>query len=351
MSLASGRYMETLGWMSLSGLDEPEQKPKFTQCYLDANRVTYEFHEGEKFDTLEGVQTSAKLTRAAEAFDIHHRLGVAPHSFFGYRVLSTSKESLSYLFTGPDGVFETIVKNREHSNPMLGIIHTTAMRADLYKGNFTSNDQYVTMPFDNFFQYVVDVPQKTAEEVLGILDAGGPVRNKAQLRQLRRDFETGEGIPRDQNFHLGHDVNEYYLAWIRLQSGDHHHQQHTLMSEGSDSQTTKTSYEYGYITKDQCPGNGNGAIHTPLPIVDQTEYVATSIPQDSSNLIDAVFNSSMAKFILEALNEARLLTLSTLKSSPTHPNRNYTMEKDVKEYNTAKANEVLGLYAQSKWNN
>ncbi|KAI7965260.1 hypothetical protein MJO29_003358 [Puccinia striiformis f. sp. tritici] len=173
---------------------------------------------------------------------------------------------------------------------MLGIIHTTAMRADLYKGNFTSNDQYVTMPFDNFFQYVVDVPQKTAEEVLGILDAGGPVRNKAQLRQLRRDFETGEGIPRDQNFHLGHDVNEHYLAWIRLQSGDHHHQQHTLMSEGSDSQTTKTSYEYGYITKDQCPGNGNGAIHTPLPIVDQTEYVATSIPQDSSNLIDAVFN-------------------------------------------------------------
>ncbi|POW06860.1 hypothetical protein PSTT_08694 [Puccinia striiformis] len=254
MSLASGRYMETLGWMSLSGLDEPEQKP-------------------------------------------------------------------NYLFTGPDGVFETIVKNREHSNPMLGIIHTTAMRADLYKGNFTSNDQYVTMPFDNFFQYVVDVPQKTAEEVLGILDAGGPVRNKAQLRQLRRDLETGEGIPRDQNFHLGHDVNEHYLAWIRLQSGDHHHQQHTLMSEGSDSQTTKTSYEYGYITKDQCPGNGNGAIHTPLPIVDQTEYVATSIPQDSSNLIDAVFN------------------------------RNYTMEKDVKEYNTAKANEVLGLYAQSKWNN
>ncbi|KAI9622855.1 hypothetical protein KEM48_009740 [Puccinia striiformis f. sp. tritici PST-130] len=200
------------------------------------------------------------------------------------------------------------------------------MRADLYKGNFTSNDQYVTMPFDNFFQYVVDVPQKTAEEVLGILDAGGPVRNKAQLRQLRRDFETGEGIPRDQNFHLGHDVNEYYLAWIRLQSGDHHHQQHTLMSEAQ-------------------------ILRQPKPPTSTTEYVATSIPQDSSNLIDAVFNSSMAKFILEALNEARLLTLSTLKSSPTHPNRNYTMEKDVKEYNTAKANEVLGLYAQSKWNN
>ncbi|KAI7965258.1 hypothetical protein MJO29_003356 [Puccinia striiformis f. sp. tritici] len=349
MSLASGRYMETLGWMSLSGLDQPEQKPKFTRRYLDANRVTYEFHAGEKFDTIEGVQTSAELTKAAEEFDIHHRLGIAPHSFFGYRVPSTSKESLSYLFTGPDGVFETVVKNRERSNPMLGIIHTTAMRADLYKGNFTSNDQYITMPFDNSFQYVPDVPRKTAEEVLGILNAGGPVRNKAQLRRLRRDFETGAGIPRDQNFHLGHDVNEHYLAWIRLQSEDHHHhQQHTFMSEGSDSQTTQTSY--GYVTKDQCPGYGDDVIHTPLPIVDQTEYVATAIPQDS-DLIDVVFDSFTAKFILEALNEARLLTISTLNSSPAHLNRNYTMEKDVKEYNTVKANEVLGIYAQSKWNN
>ncbi|POW14546.1 hypothetical protein PSHT_07354 [Puccinia striiformis] len=256
MSLASGRYMETLGWMSLSGLDQPEQKPKFTRRYLDANRVTYEFHAGEKFDTIEGVQTSAELTKAAEEFDIHHRLGIAPHSFFGYRVPSTSKESLSYLFTGPDGVFETVVKNRERSNPMLGIIHTTAMRADLYKGNFTSNDQYITMPFDNSFQYVPDVPRKTAEEVLGILNAGGPVRNKAQLRRLSQ--------------RMG-----FLLSWIAF----------------------------------------------------------------------------TAKFILEALNEARLLTISTLNSSPAHLNRNYTMEKDVKEYNTVKANEVLGIYAQSKWNN
>jgi hypothetical protein len=54
--------------------------------------------------------------------------------------------SLSYLFTGLDGVFETIIKNPKRHNPMLGIIYTTAMRADLYAGNFTSNDQFITMP-------------------------------------------------------------------------------------------------------------------------------------------------------------------------------------------------------------
>ncbi|KAA1094736.1 hypothetical protein PGT21_028987 [Puccinia graminis f. sp. tritici] len=343
MSLASGRYMETLGWMSLSGLDNPGKKPKFSRRYLDANRVTYQFHAGDKFDTIEGVQTTQKLTRAAEEFDIYHRFGVAPHSFFGYRVPSTSKESLSYLFTGPDGVLETVVKNPKRNNPMLGIVHTTAMRADLYAGNFTSNDQFITMPFNNSFQYVPDVPRVTAEEILGILNAGGPVRSKAQLSRLRRHLETKEGIPRDQNFHLGHDVTDHYLNWMRLQFEDHHHQQ-SVLSGRSSPQIPSTSY--GYVTKDQCPGYGDDVIHTPLPVVDQTEYVATTIPNDSSDLIDVVFDSFTAKFVLTALNEARTLTIS----SPTQGNKNYTME-DVEEYSPLKTNQILGIYAQSKWNN
>jgi hypothetical protein len=56
--------------------------------------------------------------------------------------------------------------------------------------------------------------------------------------------------------------------------------------------------------------------------------------------------SFTAKFVLTALNEARMLTIS----SPTHGNKNYTME-DVEEYSPLKTNQILGIYAQSKWNN
>ncbi|EEB87525.1 hypothetical protein MPER_15100, partial [Moniliophthora perniciosa FA553] len=44
MSLASGRYLETIGWMSAK-LDEYEDGTKnitFSRRYLDTNRVTYE---------------------------------------------------------------------------------------------------------------------------------------------------------------------------------------------------------------------------------------------------------------------------------------------------------------------
>jgi hypothetical protein len=64
--------------MGLSGLKDPGQKPKFTQRFLDADRLTYQFHAGDKFDTAEGIQTTHKLTAAAKELNIHCRLGVAP---------------------------------------------------------------------------------------------------------------------------------------------------------------------------------------------------------------------------------------------------------------------------------
>jgi len=341
MSMASGRYMETVGWMSLSGLKEPGEKPKFTRRYLDANRVTYGFHAGDDFDTAEGVQTTQELTRAAEEFKIHQRLGVAPHSFYGYRVPSTSEQSLSYLFTGPDGVLETVIKNPKRRNPMLGIIHTTSMRADLYAGNFTSNDQFIVMPFNNSFQYVPDVPRVTAENVMEILNAGGPVRSVPQLKGQRQDVGT---IPKGLDFHLGHDVSAHYLDWIRLQSEEHEHHHQTVLSVGAETDLPT----YGYVTQDLCPGYGDDVLHTPLPVVDQSQYVATTITNHSAESIDVVFDSFTAKFILEALNEAQHSTSARKLSS--YRGTNYTMA-DVREYSPVRAKEMLGIYAKAKWNN
>lgn len=39
MTLASGRYMETVGWISVSGLDAPNEEPlNLQRRYLDNNR-------------------------------------------------------------------------------------------------------------------------------------------------------------------------------------------------------------------------------------------------------------------------------------------------------------------------
>jgi hypothetical protein len=71
-------FVSLLQLIGLSGLDKPAENPQFSRRYLDANRVTYQFHAGDKFDTIEGVQTTERLTKAAQEFDIDHKFGVAP---------------------------------------------------------------------------------------------------------------------------------------------------------------------------------------------------------------------------------------------------------------------------------
>lgn len=342
MSLASGRYMETVGWMSLTGLGKRATTPKFSRRYLDANRLTYEFHAGLKFDTAEGAKTTRSLTEMADRFQIYQRFGVAPHSFYGYRVPSNASNSLSYLFTGPDGVLQTVVKNPRRSNPILGIIHTTAMRADLYAGNFTANDQFITMPFNNSFQYIPDVPRAIANEVMEILNSGGPVRLNRESNRVKRHLNILEMMIRDEKYHSGHDVADHYLAWMQLQSA-HHHQLPLSVGSMNQQKNEGQEHSYGYVTKDECPGYGDDVVHTPLTAVDQTEYVATTIPKDAS-LIDVVFDSFTAKFIIEALNKVISSPLSSKVAQ-----RNYTLG-DVREYSPVRANEVLGIYAQRKWN-
>jgi hypothetical protein len=195
---------------------------------------------------------------------------------------------------------------------MLAFVHSTSLRADLYAGNFTVNDQFITMPFNNSFQYFPDVPRATADKVLGVLngsqlscyiqviprkldqsdqlsiDTESPAQDDAQSSLMKRHLETKDAIPpRDESFHLGHDVDQNYLDWVRLQSEDHHHD----LSGRSIDQTPSSSY--GYVTKDQCPDDGDDVIHTPVPFVRQTPYVATTIPDDSADLIDVVFDRSV----------------------------------------------------------
>jgi 2',3'-cyclic-nucleotide 2'-phosphodiesterase (5'-nucleotidase family) len=57
MALESGRYMETLGWLSMKFDDKYSKNLTFSRRYLDPNRLTYEFHTGKTdshFDTQKG---------------------------------------------------------------------------------------------------------------------------------------------------------------------------------------------------------------------------------------------------------------------------------------------------------
>lgn len=102
MSLESGRYMETVGWMS-ADLDHKNSKKNitFSRRYLDPNRVTYEvckhllsrrhdiqnfaqFHtrtRNASFDTFTGKTITKGLLELAEKFDLNFKFGTAPNDF------------------------------------------------------------------------------------------------------------------------------------------------------------------------------------------------------------------------------------------------------------------------------
>jgi hypothetical protein len=98
MSLESGRYMETVGWMS-ADLPEPKahghrrhngedhsatKNITFSRRYLDPNRVTFEYHTGRgnfSFDTTWGRSITKGLEQLAKKFDLSFTYGTSPADF------------------------------------------------------------------------------------------------------------------------------------------------------------------------------------------------------------------------------------------------------------------------------
>jgi len=348
MSLASGRYMETIGWLSLKNIDGPS-KSEFSRRYLDPNRLSYAFHAGENFDTPEGLNTTHGLAKAAAEFNITYQFGVAPRSFFGYRVAPTASNSLNYLFTGPGGVLESVIKNPSRPHPPLIVINTGALRFDVLAGSFTANDQLITMPFSNTFLYVPDVPRSIAEQFLTAINQVGVARSRAGSQRMRRNMEGWWEVEKDEGYHLGKDVEEHYRGWLERQSARRRATQShqiTLQVEedGSDDLLVERAIQkhqlltYGYVTQDQCPGLGDDVPHQPLPAFDQPDYIGTVLPP-AADKVDVVFFSFITKFSLAALNSL---------AARSDSSRRYTV-KDVRKYTEIESNQVLGLYALDKW--
>jgi hypothetical protein len=65
-----------------------------------------------------------------------------------------------------------VIKNPARPHPPFIVINTGALRFDVLAGNFTANDQLITMPFANDFVYVPDVPRPIAEKLLDAINQG-----------------------------------------------------------------------------------------------------------------------------------------------------------------------------------
>ena len=185
--LESGRYLETIGFMSISGLSTGAKKrgspafpgaeastvaPKFSRRYIDNNLYSFHHHtslNSSTFPTEHGRNVSSAIASARKILELDKPLGCAPKDLWTNRAPYPSDHS---IFTWlQDKVFPDMVEDHQRKEiPRLVLINTGALRFDIFEGLFSVDTTYTVSPFNNGFRFIKDVPFKIAKKLLTVLN-------------------------------------------------------------------------------------------------------------------------------------------------------------------------------------
>lgn len=335
IGLESGRYLETIGWLSMNFTDDG---PTFSRTYIDANRRNYAFHAGlankpEKFDTAKGKLITKQMGQVATAWNLSHVYGTAPQDYYLQRVPINDTSSLINFMA--NNVLPTVISTSNPDRkgvPNLVIANTGSQRFDLYAGDFTKNDQYIVSPFTDAFQYIQDVPYKYASQIINKLNND----QTAQATSRRRSVEDEDSTK--ELYAKGH-VSHIYNQWMASQHDD------SLSAAAADlaqldahAAVAAANRTLGYVTKDQCAGEGDDTIHTAIPYASMPDYVQS--PVTGSNVtgddkVDVIFLDFIASNVIRILNGLQ-------------SDRKYATS-DVAPYNQYTTQDIYPLYAEQVW--
>ncbi|KZV99822.1 Metallo-dependent phosphatase [Exidia glandulosa HHB12029] len=321
VGIQAGRYMETVGWMSVNLDKKGSTKPlQFSRRYLDPNRATYKFHSTNLFfDTPLGSQITKGMAAVATKFNLSVPFGTAPQDFFLSRVAYPDPSSVVTLFI--NDVLPTTLKAafpERASIPSMVFANSGSQRFDLFSGPFTVNDQFIVSPFDDKFLFLPNVPLGLAKKLVDGLNGSG-LPSKRSLT-ARRGAHVGA-------YERG-DVDAIFNAWTR----DMYRRGEALNVKPSQNLTL------GYVTTDTCPGVGDDTIHAPAPFEENPDFVASPAPEGVSD--DATIDVIMLDFI-----ESSVITVLNQLAGSTMFDQSM-----VQPYGSLATNEVFGRFAQIAWN-
>lgn len=205
-ALESGRYCETLGWLSMSGFSAnnsgltgapapapaagvptPSRKATnntssaapwtYSRRYLDWNRLTFEYHasgsqqvdytttDGDAaFDTPLGRNTTGLITGLREQLNLSTYIGCAPQLWCQSCAEFNSSGSIYNLLA--EAMSAVVVNEDRADKARVSIVNTGSVRFDLHKGPFLQDDAYIVSPFEDIFIYIPDVPYSVASGAL-----------------------------------------------------------------------------------------------------------------------------------------------------------------------------------------
>ena len=298
--LQAGRYMETIGWMSIDGIKGKGTKdPKeigaqasmsFQRRYIDNNLFGFHYHTGlneTTFPTEHGKNVSSFIHSSRKALNLDHSFGCAPKDLWLNRAPYPSNDSLlTWLETE---VIPAIAVNPDRKDvPTLAITNSGAMRFDIFKGSFTTDTTFIISPFISKFLYIKDVPYKSAKGILKLLNSGGPVFETSALKASQL------APPEQMSIHT--DIIAPSLPSIP--SYNPASPQHPLSSQ------EEPDLVPGYTTKDAGGTDGDDTLHAPISFYRVPNCIQSpiSLPEDKDpEVVDLVFIDFIQPWILAAL--------------------------------------------------
>ncbi|KAH8590761.1 Metallo-dependent phosphatase-like protein [Bisporella sp. PMI_857] len=298
--IQSGRYMETIGWMSIEGIkikseNNPEElKPRasmsFQRRYIDNNLFGYHYHTGlneTTFPTEHGKNVSKFITEGRKALNLDNSYGCAPKDLWLNRAPYPSNDSI-LTWLESEVLPDIIVHPERKDIPTLALTNSGALRFDIFKGAFTIDTTYIISPFVSEFQYIKDVPYKSASNVLKLINNAGQVLQHSNL-------ELSQLAPAEQ-ISIQNDRIASSTPQVMHILGD---AQSPLLPV-SDS----PSLIPGYTTKDAGGDDGDDTLHEPISFyrVPNAIQSALSIPTDKDpETVDLVFIDFIQPWVLAAL--------------------------------------------------
>lgn len=320
-ALESGRYMETIGFMSVTGLatggkrNEPVSdalsgsetmgplaSPKFARRYIDNNLFSYYHHtslNSTSFPTSHGQNVSRMISSARKALNLDTRFGCAPLDLWTNRAPYPSNNS---IFTWlEETVFPDMIHDAtREGKPILALTNTGGVRFDIFEGAFTIDTTYSVSPFDNKFRYIADVPFNVAEKLLLVLNNAAPPLG-SEVHALRAKLPvSSEQVAVHQ---------DTYSFKVHLAGGS----QHQRILGDDDPQLLP-----GYTTVDDAGADGDDTVHSPIKYYRVPTFIESRIgfsstaskrqnPTDNTqktedpDVVDLVFVDFVQGYILLAL--------------------------------------------------
>ncbi|KAI1816125.1 Metallo-dependent phosphatase-like protein [Poronia punctata] len=300
-AIASGRYFETIGWMSVDGIKKKNKNKAgatFKRRYIDNNVLGLQHHAGvedeEEFTTSHGHNVSLMIANARKELDLDRKIGCSPRNLWMSRAKYPSPGSI-YTWLENE-VLPDAIHNQDRDKPRLTIVNTGAVRFDIFKGAFTKDSTFLVSPFTSKFNYIADVPYDVAKKVLQLLNSGG------QVAGLDTSYLTVPEQMAPSPFLFKEPEPPVIIPDMFMDQ----QQQQPLVStdDDDDDDDDEPKLVNGYTTKDDLGDDGDDAIHSPIKfyavpncIQSQAAFPETADPET----VDLVFIDYVQPWIIPAL--------------------------------------------------